>query len=739
MARPGVRVEIVTPVHNRKALTLGCLRSIAAIDRDGLDVHVVVVDDGSADGTADAIAAEHPDVEVIRGDGTLWFTAGTNVGVRRALTRHPDFVLMINDDQLFDPQCLRAMVDTARAYPRSVVGALLFRWDTPDRLFQTAPVWDTWRGGWRHWYHQSSRTVPDRPWTVDLIVGNCVLVPREAFDACGLMDARRFPNFGDAEFTPRLRKAGWRLIIDPRAHVRCQPNSARRSVRTLRRAAMVRHLVTELGHPDNVRRRFYAYWHGAPTPLHGLVAFVMFFLRWALGRNIEGAWALAQKEPPLRDTFAARVLDAPLAAAPSTAPCAAGMTRPGPGSAATSTGIGRHVIYAWNYVEWGGAQVYFWALMREANRHASVEVLLPIGSHPRVLATLEQMGIPYEIAFPAMDGRAAPTLGRKIAVHVAKVRSELAMVRALCRRSRGEAVMHVDLAPWQSMVALWWLSRHAHVFVTCHTALVRHSWWREHLWRLKLGVLARCRRFRILASNQNARQSLARFLPASVLAQVQIIYTGVNPVEIDAVRAESRDRAALRARFALPPKPFLVVCVGQFIDRKGRWPFLEAARAIATVHDDIGFVWLANSAPDPADLDKVAQHGLGAAFRLLTAADLGVDHREVFRVVCAGDVFCLPTLTDGLPGALLEAMALGLPAISTPVFAIPEAITDGETGLLAAAGDAVGLARAMLALRNDPSLRARLAARGRAHVLASFDERVSAERAWTTYRAAADW
>ncbi len=415
------------------------------------------------------------------------------------------------------------------------------------------------------------------------------------------------------------------------------------------------------------------------------------------------------------------------------------MTRPSPSSAPSGTGTGRRVVYAWNYVEWGGAQVYFWALMREAARHAQVEVLLPVGSHPQVLATLDRMGIPYEMAFPAMDGRAAPTLRRKVARHVAKVRSELAMVRALGRRSRGEVVMHLDLAPWQSMTALWWLARRTPVLVTCHTALVRHSWWRECLWRLKFRVLARRRRFQILTSNHDARTSLARFLPAAALARVRVTYTGVNPVEIDVVRGESPDVGALRTRFRLPPHAFLVACVGQFIDRKGRWTLLEAARAVTAQRDDIGFVWLSNSAVSRADLERVEAYGLGPAFRLLTASDLGADHREVFRLLRAADVFCLPTFADGLPIALLEAMALGVPAISTPVFAIPEAITDGVTGLLVAAGDAQALARAVLALRDDPSLRARLADQGRAHVLARFDERVSAEVAWAAYARAAGW
>ncbi|MEZ5316633.1 MAG: glycosyltransferase family 2 protein [Vicinamibacterales bacterium] len=308
-AADAASVVIVAPVHNRKDLTLGCLESIDALSRSGLSVRTVIVDDGSTDGTGAAIAAAHPGVEVIRTDGTAWFTEGTNVGVRRALTHDPDFVLMINDDQVFDSRCLECLVETARRYPRTVVGPLLFLWDRPRQLFQTAPVWDSWRGGWRHWHHQTIETVPDRPWTVDLIVGNCVLVPAEAFRECGLMDARRFPNYGDAEFTPRLRKAGWQLVIDPRAHVYCQPNTPPASPRSLPWSRRVAALVGDLKHPHNIRRRFLGYWHGAPTPVHGVVAFVMFFVRWGLGRNIEGAWGASRPEAPLRDVFANRRLD----------------------------------------------------------------------------------------------------------------------------------------------------------------------------------------------------------------------------------------------------------------------------------------------------------------------------------------------------------------------------------------------------------------------------------------------
>ena len=172
-----IRVEIVAPVHNRKDITLKCLKSLSRLNTTGLDVHVVIVDDGSSDGTSEAIAAQFPEVEVVQGDGNLWYTEGTNVGVRAGLKHDPAFVLMINDDAVFDQDFLVFMVETARKHERSIVGSLLMLWDTPHKLFQIAPVWDTWYGDWRHWSQQTVWTVPNKPWNVDLIVGNCVLVP----------------------------------------------------------------------------------------------------------------------------------------------------------------------------------------------------------------------------------------------------------------------------------------------------------------------------------------------------------------------------------------------------------------------------------------------------------------------------------------------------------------------------------------------------------------------------------
>lgn len=302
------RVEIVTPVHNRRDLTLQCLRSLERIDRTGLEIHVVIVDDGSTDGTSDAIAENYPDVEIVRGDGNLWFTAGTNRGIEAALRHNPDFILTINDDEVFDDKFLQIMIETARAHPRSVVGALLLLWDTPHRVFQVAPQWNVWMGGFRHWIKQTVWTVPPRPFEVELIVGNCVLFPVEAIRECGLMNERRFPHFGDAEYTPRMRRRGWRLLVEPRARVFCQPNNPASKVTKMSWRKMLRTLFVDLGNSHSLRRRFLANWYGAPSKFEAVLAFPVFWIRWLGGRNIEGGYAESVDEKPLAETMADKVV-----------------------------------------------------------------------------------------------------------------------------------------------------------------------------------------------------------------------------------------------------------------------------------------------------------------------------------------------------------------------------------------------------------------------------------------------
>ncbi len=303
------KIIVVIPVHNRRETTLQCLKSLSRIESEGLDVGVIVVDDGSTDGTEEAIKSEYPGVEVVKGDGNLWFTGGTNVGISRALNHKPDYILTINDDEVFDSGFLKAMVECAEKHERSIVGSLLLLWDQPHKLFQTSPKWNTWSGGFRHWNQQTVWTVPNKPWEVEIIVGNCVLFPVAAVEEVGLMNEKRYPHYGDAEYTPRMRRAGWQLLIEPRARVFCQPNNLPPRLREMPLKKLFHTLFVDRGNAHSLYRRLRGNIDGAPNALEGILAFASFFVRVLINRNAEGTWAMTASERPISETFADKVVE----------------------------------------------------------------------------------------------------------------------------------------------------------------------------------------------------------------------------------------------------------------------------------------------------------------------------------------------------------------------------------------------------------------------------------------------
>lgn len=275
------KVALVMPVYNRRETTLSGLRSLSRIDRYGLNVKIFVVDDASPDGTADAVAEEFPEVEIIKGDGNLHYAAGTNLGIERALEWGPDYVVTMNDDALFHVHFLQKLITTAEANPRSVVGSLLLLWDEPYRVFQVGQYWNTMSGGWVIPDDITALSVPQEAFLVECIVGNCVLFPAEAIRENGLMDERKFPHgWGDAQYLMRMRKAGWRLLVEPKSFVWCEPNTNPKPLHTLKVTEILKILFVDQKHPANLNRQLVARLESSPAgKIHALAAFIVYCLQ----------------------------------------------------------------------------------------------------------------------------------------------------------------------------------------------------------------------------------------------------------------------------------------------------------------------------------------------------------------------------------------------------------------------------------------------------------------------------
>jgi len=276
------RVAIVIPVYNRREITLQGIRSLKRIDTTGLDVRIYIVDDGSTDGTGDAIRSQHPDVHVIDGDGTLHYAAGTNRGIEAALNWEPDYIATMNDDAVFHDQFLIRLVKTAETTPRSIIGGLLLLWDEPHKVFQVGQVWQTLKGGWIIPEDWTAFSVPQEPFEVECIVGNCVLIPTEAIKECGLMDEKRFPHgWGDAQWMARFSRAGWKLMIHPRSLIWCEPNTYPSSLHSMPMNQMIKTLFVNKKHPLNLSRQFIARWESAPSRPKAALSFGIYLLQLA--------------------------------------------------------------------------------------------------------------------------------------------------------------------------------------------------------------------------------------------------------------------------------------------------------------------------------------------------------------------------------------------------------------------------------------------------------------------------
>ena len=395
----------------------------------------------------------------------------------------------------------------------------------------------------------------------------------------------------------------------------------------------------------------------------------------------------------------------------------------------------RRIIYVWNYREWGGAQIYFMSLMKEAKAVYDVLVMLPSDSEKKVLDYLDALDIPYKFLGPAPAIHASHIRSR-VDRRLALITSEARIVSEVLRESAGrETIVHIDLGFWQSFFPLFRLARRVDVFQTIHTALPRLKGPRGLSWTIKGNILSRLSRCHFIASNREARASLRPYLTAEKQDQIDVTYAGYDPDEIDRVSKEHPGKDAILRKYGLSVDVPIIISVGQFIDRKGCSIVLEALRQLKENGRAFVFLWLGTRSPDSDIQKRIDAYGLGNSFRLMSPDDVGDTREDLLRLAGIAELFVIASLQEGLPIALVEAMALGLPCISTRVNAIPEAIEHGHNGILIEPSDPAALATAVSEMLDDPDQRAALGIAAKQTASERFSEKITARQTLELYDA----
>lgn len=193
--------------------TLAALESLRGID-------TICVDNGSEDGSADLVAERFPDVELIRTGANLGFSGGNNVGIRRALTRGADWVLLLNNDAVADEGLAAALERAAVARPdAAVLACKVYFAEPPDVLMYAGGRVNLGLGYWgrQDGYGERDDGRFDALRDVERATGAAMAVSRAAIERAGLLDEGLFAYAEDAEWCVRIRKAGFAVVFVPDA------------------------------------------------------------------------------------------------------------------------------------------------------------------------------------------------------------------------------------------------------------------------------------------------------------------------------------------------------------------------------------------------------------------------------------------------------------------------------------------------------------------------------------------
>lgn len=271
-----MNLAVLITCHNRREKTLSCLASL--YDQDDVPdiaIKVWLVDDGSSDGTAAAVADWFPEVRILKGTGSLFWCAGMRLAWSGAAAEDPDAFLWLNDDVALAPRALAALRDVARERPDSIVVGSCASPQTSLRSY----------GGLRRRNAHPGKFYPVQPedhaTPCDTFEGNIVWIPRSAFARIGLLHPYRH-SMGDIDYGYRAARAGIPSVVAPGFLGICS-NNARHGTwedRRLPLVARVKKLLGVKGLPPRDWWRFCRAHGGLRAPLY----FVGPFLRVVLGR-----------------------------------------------------------------------------------------------------------------------------------------------------------------------------------------------------------------------------------------------------------------------------------------------------------------------------------------------------------------------------------------------------------------------------------------------------------------------
>ena len=203
---------------NGREDTLACLRSLRELRGGG--IAIVCVDNGSTDGSPEAVREQHPEVQLVENGRNLGFSGGNNAGIGHALERGAEWVVLVNNDAVLAPDAIERLRAAADARPAAgMLAGKLFFDEPPDRIwFAGQRFWPALGySGRPHGYGRSDAPRYRRAGPTDRAVGAFMAASRDLIDRVGVLDDELFAYAEDVDWSLRAREAGFEVWFVPDA------------------------------------------------------------------------------------------------------------------------------------------------------------------------------------------------------------------------------------------------------------------------------------------------------------------------------------------------------------------------------------------------------------------------------------------------------------------------------------------------------------------------------------------
>lgn len=201
-------IAVLLTVHNRKLKTIACIEALnRCVLPQGYDYEVLLTDDGSVDGTRDAIAEYFPEIRILTGNGDLFWNRGMHKAWSHAIKSNYGLYLLLNDDTLLKPHALTELISCWKRNPSSIIVG-----STVDYCDESLV---TYGGRVKRRNFPLVYPDPNKDALCDTFNGNIVLVPHEVVKKIGVLDPYFRHSFGDIEYGLRAKERGVTSYVVP--------------------------------------------------------------------------------------------------------------------------------------------------------------------------------------------------------------------------------------------------------------------------------------------------------------------------------------------------------------------------------------------------------------------------------------------------------------------------------------------------------------------------------------------